>query len=305
MNDPANFVALMQEFRAQLDAYQPGLLLTIAAGAGEDKISPIDWSAVAPSLDFINLMTYDFFGAWAATGPAAMHSALYSWPEIPGGEPQAPTSNYYSDFAVDAFVAAGVPVNKLVLGVPFYGRGWTGVTNINNGLGQAATQAAPGTYEPGIEDYKVLKNAAGTKFYLAGTMYKYNGNTWWSYDDRTSMATKCAYIQAKGMGGAMFWELTGDTSDGELISVLQNCDANAATLVPTTSSSATSTSSIATLSAEVAVVVAVCAVVALVVLRQVRARRAQAALANETTSSAEPVSEVSLTGLHQEYEQAE
>ncbi len=77
--DKANFTALLAEFRKQLDAVRPGLLLTAAVAGGEDKIVNYDIPAISQYLDAINLMTYDFFGAWAATGPTAFHSPLYAW----------------------------------------------------------------------------------------------------------------------------------------------------------------------------------------------------------------------------------
>lgn len=211
--DAQNYVAMLQEFRRQLNAAGSGYLLTIAAPAGYDKINVIDWGAAQASLDWINLMSYDFFGAWAATGPTAFHSPLYSWTGIP-------TPNYTADYAVQLYKSKGVPASKLVLGVGFYGRGWTGVTNANNGLNQPATGAAPGTYEAGIEDYKVLKNFNGTIYRQAGTMWKFNGSTFWSYDDPVAMAEKMNYLKSQGLGGVMFWELSGDTSNGELINAL-------------------------------------------------------------------------------------
>ncbi|WP_426806506.1 glycosyl hydrolase family 18 protein, partial [Stenotrophomonas sp. SrG] len=64
---------------------------------------------------------------------------------------------YTSIAAMDGFLARGVPASKLYLGIGFYGRGWSNVPNVNNGLYQTGS-AATGTYEAGIEDWKVLKN---------------------------------------------------------------------------------------------------------------------------------------------------
>ncbi|WP_255992299.1 glycosyl hydrolase family 18 protein, partial [Chitinolyticbacter albus] len=108
--------------------------------------------------------------------------------------------------------------NKLVLGLPFYGRGWTGVPNVNNGLYQKPTGAARGTYEAGIEDYKVLKAAAGPVYVHPVTKqsYKYDGTNWWSYDTPGVIQTKVDYAKAQGRGGVFSWDLDGDTADGEL-----------------------------------------------------------------------------------------
>jgi len=104
---------------------------------------------------------------------------------------------------------------RRLLGLPYYGRGWTGVGPTGNGLFQSGT-AAQGTWEAGIEDYKVLKNRPGTRFRdtAAGALWLYDGTNWWSYDDPTVIAQKTAYVKQKGLGGVMVWELDGD--DGTL-----------------------------------------------------------------------------------------
>ncbi|GGJ18661.1 glycosyl hydrolase family 18 protein [Deinococcus roseus] len=223
--DKQNFTLLLKEFRTQLNAlsattgkpYQ----LTIAAPGGADKVANQEPALYKDYLDFINIMTYDFRGAWDATGPTNFHSNLYTDPNGPG---TAPSKNYSVDNIVTTFLNAGVPANKLVVGIPFYGRGWTGVPNVNNGLYQSASGAAPGTYEAGIEDYKVLKNFAGTKFRNAVTkqMWVYNGSTFWSYDDEQVIADKAAYIKAKGLGGSMVWSLDGDDSTATLAKAIYN-----------------------------------------------------------------------------------
>ncbi|HXF68841.1 MAG TPA: glycosyl hydrolase family 18 protein [Thermoflexus sp.] len=210
---PDAFKNLMAALRAR---FGPNFLITAAVPAGYDKINAADYAGAAQYVNWYNIMAYDFFGAWDADGPTAYHAPLYNWPQIP-----AP--NYYADYAVQLYKSKGVPASKLVLGVPFYGRGWTGVpAGSTNGLGQPATGPAPGTYEQGIEDYKVLRNAPGTVYYGAGTLHKYDGNVFWSYDNPTTLAGKQSYRKSQGMLGVMFWELSGDTPDGELITALYN-----------------------------------------------------------------------------------
>ncbi|WP_394822129.1 glycoside hydrolase family 18 protein [Pendulispora albinea] len=215
--DTVNFTALLGEFRKQLNAVRPGLQLTIAAPAGGDKISKIQVGAIHPHLDFINLMTYDFHGAWEKQ--TNFQSPLYN----SAGNP-AKALKYTTDEAVSLWLDGGTPSNKLVVGIPFYGRGWTGVPNVNNGLWQTATGAAQGTYEQGIDDYKVLKSKNYPGFYHPDTKayWVFNGSTLWSYDTPTSIGTKTSYIKSRGLGGAMFWELSGDTTNGELITAISN-----------------------------------------------------------------------------------
>ncbi len=107
--------------------------------------------------------------------------------------------------------------------MPFYGRGWTGVPGGNDGLYQSATGAAPGTYEAGFEDYKVLVSQPGFTIYRHPTtrqLWAYDGTTFWSYDDAETLIEKMHYVRDQGLGGAMIWSMDGDTANGELISAV-------------------------------------------------------------------------------------
>ena len=217
--DRENFTGLMAEFRKQLDAVRPGLLLTIAAPAGVDKIRQFDPDKFHPYLSFINVMTYDFHGSWdPITG---FHSALYGSTADPStGDVRA----YNTNDAMQAFLNKGVPASKLNVGIGFYGRGWTNVPKANNGLYQTGT-AAPGTYEAGNEDYKVLKNLTGYTSYVdsqSRAQWIYNGTTFWSFDTPAQIAEKMSYVKSKGFGGAFFWEFSGDDPTGSLAKAMGN-----------------------------------------------------------------------------------
>ncbi|MFC3550979.1 glycosyl hydrolase family 18 protein [Lysobacter cavernae] len=216
--DNANFTALMAEFRRQLDAVRPGLLLTIASGAGIDKIRVTDPAAYAQYLDYINVMTYDFHGTWDPQ--TNHHSALFDSPNDPSTGDQ---KLYNTNDALEAFLSRGVPASKLNLGIGFYGRGWTNVANVNNGLYQSGSPA-PATYEAGNEDYKVLKNKPGTIHTdtNARATWKYDGNTFWSYDTPEMVTEKMSYVKAQNLGGAFFWEFSGDDSTGTLVNAISN-----------------------------------------------------------------------------------
>ncbi|MFD3609811.1 glycoside hydrolase family 18 protein [Streptomyces atroolivaceus] len=182
-----------------------------ADGSDGGKIDAVDYAGAAQYLDWYNPMTYDFFGAFAAQGPTAPHSPLTSYPGIP-------TEGFNSDAAVSKLKSLGIPAEKLLLGIGFYGRGWTGVTQPEPG--GTATGAAPGTYEAGIEDYKVLKDSCPVTGTVAGTAYAHCGSNWWSYDTPATIAAKMDYKDQQGLGGTFFWELSGDTTDGELIKAI-------------------------------------------------------------------------------------
>ena len=209
----AAFPTLMSALRSR---FGPDNLVTAAITAdGSDggKIDAADYGAAAQSVDWYNVMTYDYFGAFDADGPTAPHSPLTSYEGIP-------QAGFNSDAAIQKLKSKGVPSAKLLLGIGFYGRGWTGVTQ--DAPGGAATGAAPGTYEAGIEDYKVLKTRCPSTGTVAGTAYARCGSEWWSYDTPATIGGKMSYVSQQGLGGAFFWELSGDTANGELITAMAN-----------------------------------------------------------------------------------
>ncbi|GAB3182778.1 hypothetical protein GCM10027162_39210 [Streptomyces incanus] len=157
-------------------------------------------------------MTYDFSGAWDTAGPAAPHSPLTTYDGIP-------KADTHTAATLAKLKGLGIPASKLLLGIGFYGRGWTGVTQSEPG--GTATGPATGTYEPGIDDYKVLKEkcpAAGT---VGGTADAKCGNDWWSYDTPATVATKMDYKDQQGLAGTFFRELSGDTVNGEPIGAIR------------------------------------------------------------------------------------
>ncbi len=207
----SSFKTLISALRTRFGATYLVTAAITADGSNGGKIDAADYGGAAQYLDWYNVMTYDYFGAFAPTGPTAPHSALTAYPGIP-------QAGFNSDAAIQKLKSKGVPANKLLLGIGFYGRGWTGVTQ--SAPGGTATGAAPGTYEAGIEDYKILKNTCPATGLVGGTAYAYCGNNWWSYDTPATIASKMTYKKNQGLGGAFFWELSGDTTNGELITAL-------------------------------------------------------------------------------------
>ncbi|MFF2521487.1 glycosyl hydrolase family 18 protein [Streptomyces liangshanensis] len=210
---PNAFKNMMQAMRAK---FGPNYLVTAAVtadGSAGGKIEQTDYAGAAQYMNWFNVMTYDFFGSFNAAGPTAPHSPLTSYTGIP-------QQGFTSADAIAKFKAQGVPAAKLLLGIGFYGRGWTGVTQA--APGGTATGAAPGTYEAGIEDYKVLKNTCPPTGTIAGTSYSKCGSNWWSYDTPATVAGKMAWAKQQGLGGAFFWDFTGDTANGELVTAISN-----------------------------------------------------------------------------------
>jgi len=206
------FKNLMAALRARFGSALVTAAIT-ADGTSGGKIDAADYGGAAQYVNWYNVMTYDFFGAWAASGPTAPHSPLTSYSGIP-------VAGFYADAAIQKLKSKGVSGSKLLLGIGFYGRGWTGVTQ--SAPGGSATGPAPGTYEQGIEDYKVLKGKCPPTGTVAGTSYAFCGGQWWSYDTPGTINGKMSYARSQGLGGSFFWELSGDTGNGELITAMRN-----------------------------------------------------------------------------------
>lgn len=204
----AAFKNVMAALRAKFGSSSLVTAAITADASDGGKMDAADYAGAAQYVDWYNPMTYDYFGAWDAQGPTAPHSPLTSYTGIP-------KEGFNTDATITKLKGLGVPADKLLLGIGFYGRGWTGVTQ--DAPGGTATGPAPGTYEQGIEDYKVLKNTCPATSTVAGTAYARCGSNWWSYDTPATIAGKMAYKNQQGLGGTFLWELSGDTSNGELI----------------------------------------------------------------------------------------
>jgi len=220
--DKQNYTLLLQELRAALDN-KGDYLLSIAAPAGDDKMEGLELDTIHQYVDFINLMTYDYYGAFDLDA-TAHQAGLYNNPENPYDNAET----YNIDSTVQQYLAVGVPASKLFLGLPLYGRAWSGVGSGPNsdGLFQPATGAAPGSWEPGVYDYKHLHEGAKNgvpidisadpaEYYFdveARVPYLYNPYTgiFSTYEDVPSIQEKVDYAQEQGLGGVFFWEITSD-----------------------------------------------------------------------------------------------
>ncbi len=211
--DRANYTLLLAELRRQLDdeSVRTGrkYTLTVALNAHAPRNDRVEFDRIVPLLDWINVMAYDFHGG----SPIANFNApLHS----PAGDP-APSYNV--DSSVAMYLAAGVPAEKLVIGVPFYGRAFGGVGAAHDGLLQPATAAPPADVTAGGMNYrqlvaKQLETKGFTRHWdpIAQVPWLYNPTTgaWITYDDEQSIAAKAAYVHEHALGGVMIWELSGD-----------------------------------------------------------------------------------------------
>ena len=218
--DKGNFNLLLQDIRTAIDSFGlivgKTMLLTAAVGAAEERMVDVDWSVVSQHLDIINLMTYDFFGAFS---PLTNHNApLYA--------PAQGNSGYNLDSAVIKLVNDfGVSPQKITVGVAFYGRSSTtaGIPSLHVATTGAVDNVTFFTDDGSPLYYNILEqmnlftdnwDSQARVPYLTG-----NGTlfTFVSYDNEQSIAEKAQYIVDNNLRGAIIWEITGDyleTSSG-------------------------------------------------------------------------------------------
>ncbi|GIF20986.1 chitinase [Actinoplanes tereljensis] len=212
--DRRNFTLLAAEFRAQLDklSKRKHYDLTAFLPASPAKIDAgFEGHKIFKYLDFGTVQGYDFHGSWELR--ANQQSSIF----VPKGAPDNP--DFSADNAINAWTRVGAPKSKLVLGLPYYSQGWTGITSGGNGRFATATGPAVGVFANGTEDYKTVKNLPGFTLYRdwrAGNSWLFDGTTFWTYDDPAQMVQKTFYIRAKGLGGAMMWSLDGDDDNASL-----------------------------------------------------------------------------------------
>lgn len=212
--DRRNFTLFATELRAQLRSFSPAAQLTAFLPAAAAKIDAgFEVRDVFRQLDFATVQGYDLHGTWE---PRTGHNGNLLT------DRRDPNPVRYSvDQTVRDYLARGAPARKLVIGVPAYGQGWTGVTG-GDGLYQPATGPAPGRWAPGSEDYKDLAAKPGKRHrdLRTGAMWLYDGNEFWSYDDPAVLVQKAAYIRLKGLGGSMMWSIDQDDDRASLTSAL-------------------------------------------------------------------------------------
>ncbi|GAA2798162.1 glycoside hydrolase family 18 protein [Nonomuraea dietziae] len=213
--DRQNFTLFLSELRSRMRAHSRTAELTAFLPAAAAKIDAgFDVRQVFRQLDFATVQGYDLHGSWELR--TGHNGNLLTDRRDPN------PVRYSVDQTVRDYLTRGAPARKIVVGVPAYGQGWTGVTAGGDGLYQPATGPAPGRWAAGSEDYKALVNKPGKRYrdLRTGTMWLYDGNEFWSYDDPAVMAQKAAYIRLKGLGGSMMWSIDQDDAKASLTSAL-------------------------------------------------------------------------------------
>ena len=218
--DKETYTLLMHDLRQMLNelSAQTGRTyeLTSAIGSGQDKIEDVDYGEAQKYMDYIFLMSYDFYGAWSNTDlghQTALHAPAWK-----------PDTRYTTENGVNALLEQGVQPGKIVVGAAMYGRGWTGVHGYtgDNPFTGTATGPIPGTWEKGIVDYRQIvnqmKGKPGWEFKYdeqAEAPYLFNKSTGElvSYDDARSVEAKGKFVQSKNLGGLFAWSIESDNGD--------------------------------------------------------------------------------------------
>jgi chitinase len=229
--DAENYVAMLTEFRAKMNALRPGLRLNVAVGPSPRMYPGTDLATVAKIVDQVGLMTYDFNGPWSST--TGFISPLRSGPGQEGGSVERTVAGY---------MKAGVPAAKLLVGLPFYGYGWHKVEENNNGLFQEG-QAIRGD-QPYRSIADLVPQSTVYRDPDSHAPWLFDGDIFWTYEDPTSIKHKSDYIREQHLGGFMIWELGEDTSSALLLHAAHTgltspaTPSNALQLTPPTSTKA-------------------------------------------------------------------
>jgi chitinase len=218
--DRQNFTRLLRALREKLDAVSTvqgrtgsdRYTLTIAS-ADREYFDHTEMDKLQIYLDWVNVMSYDFFNSLTPT--TGHHAGLYR-------AALASPTDRDADTSVKQHLAAGIPPEKLVLGVAFYGRGFAGVKPVNNGLNQPYAR-----FEAAHDYSELADRLIGRQGFVrhwddrAKAPYLWNSSsrTFISYDDPQSIGIKAQYVKAHHLGGMMFWELSEDRND-ELLDVI-------------------------------------------------------------------------------------
>ena len=207
--DKNNFTELLKALRQEMGK---DFILSFAAGGFIKYLEQsVNWDAVLPLVDFVNLMTYDLVGGYATV--TGHHTPLYDYRS--GQESAAKCVNW--------LLNNNVPSNKLIIGAAMYARIWENVPDTNHGLYQS------GKFKRGVgySDFNAYFNdTSGYRYYWdkkAKAPYQYNRSKqlFATFDDKKSIQAKTIFIRKKKLGGIMFWELGQDAKKDGLVEAMQ------------------------------------------------------------------------------------
>ncbi len=219
--DKENLTKLLELFRKRLDIVNPKLILTEAVPAFNPNLNNYDIKAEAKYLDWFNLMTYDLHGNW--NNASAHHTNLLSSPQDTYDNGAELSFNKSVKYFLDSL---GISSQRIVPGAAFYGKSWTVIDTVNNGLYQPAKDTG-GVINVLFSSYSnlVKLESEGYNYYwdtLAMAPWLFNPvqKIFWTFDDAKSISLKARYVDAYNLRGLMFWEISGDDSNGTLVNTI-------------------------------------------------------------------------------------
>lgn len=208
--DVENWYALLALLREGLDQREAlhgrEYILSVALGAGENHMKVLDPARLAPLLDQAVVMAYDLSGFDRITGH---HAGLYP------NENRATTGAK----AVRTLIEGGLPAEKILLGMPAYGRVWRQVSGGGDGLDQRANTSGNKTIT--FDEVLRLEDQGYTRRYdeKAQAAWWFDGSTFVSAEDDRSIAYKGQWIVENNLLGAAVWQYTQDAS-GAMLAML-------------------------------------------------------------------------------------
>ncbi|KAH8164272.1 hypothetical protein CIB48_g3970 [Xylaria polymorpha] len=214
-----NLVKLLAACRAAFDRYsfynrlKYRFLVTVASPAGPSNWEFVDLPRMNQYVDIWHLMSYDYSGSWI---PESGHQA-----NVFTNEANEASTPLNTDDAVRHYESLGISGQKMVIGLPLYGRSFNGTS----GLGKNYTSIGSGGPQPGVWYYKDLPKAGAQEHFdeVAKATYSYDPvhRELISYDNVRSTMFKANYIRNKRLGGAFFWEASGDRAGhGSLVKTM-------------------------------------------------------------------------------------
>ncbi|NDV94622.1 chitinase [Dysgonomonas sp. 521] len=215
--DKQNYTLMFEAIRAELDVLgnETGkkYLLTTAVGGFQKFIDNTEMAKAQQYLDYVNIMTYDYH----PEKQAVHHTNLYA-----SGKYELKQS---ADIAVKAYIAAGVPAEKLVMGIAFYGRAYTLKKSSSKGIGDPVVEQIRGAGYTYIKDSLVNKNE-NYRYWdetaRAPYLFNFYKGLFLTYDDEESVKEKCQYVLENKMAGVMFWEYSSDPKEYLLNEINKN-----------------------------------------------------------------------------------
>jgi chitinase len=207
--DKENFTHMFVALRDALDQLESETgkkyLLTSAVTGSQVFIQNTEMKQAAEPQDFINVMCYDYYVGGPVVGH---HSNLYP--------PEDFEKDHSADKDMKNLMAAGVPAEKLVMGLPFYGRSWIMQSAEKHGINMPRDSVARAGGYTFIKD-SMMTNPAFEQHWderaQAPYLFNSSNNQLVVYDDEESVRIKCGYVKENNLAGVMFWQYLSDPKE--------------------------------------------------------------------------------------------